>query len=129
MYIPKYKAGDVFSELRFGRPLTYWKITNFRQGTDEHHSGKSSSYQVVQCNKNGKEFRKTTSFYAVGIDEKIDHSEGHRDGTYRFIGHVDNLIKVSREGLQQGVIKRRIKFLKDRMLADATELGKLTNQI
>lgn len=110
----KYEAGTIFAvpnEKKTG--FVYWKITNAPRSNQWSHS----SYPVVKCNKNGLEFKETNG-YSINFVDNLNS---------------ENIIKVVEvgtkanidEGIESGVKKRRIEWLKNAIKEYQKELKEL----
>lgn len=89
-----------------------WKVT----GPARASFGRFGDvYPVVMCNKNGKEFKKTTAF-DVDFVKKVPKTRAVTDE------------KVSQAGIEPGVRKRRILFLESEIRSMQAELEKLKNE-
>lgn len=112
---PILKAGDIFSRT-IGNKTVYWKVLSIRES---YFRDKALTYDVIRCNKNGKEFKDRNGFNCH-IDQWLD-KEGKEYRTVKRateIGIKANLDKW----IEIGKLKRRASFLQGRIQEDQKEL-------
>lgn len=118
------KIGDVFSRLGFwNRKVEYYKVI----GLDI--VGDPGSYDVLWCNKTGKEYKDRSSFgYYIDGYFTGESKENNQHVTY--IGNFPITDKsYTPEGIKDKEKKRRIKYLKGVIIRHQKELEKLQNEI
>lgn len=113
-------VGDVFCEQYPGLPAHYWKVTRFYTSFNNQ-----TSYSVIRCTKNGKEFKDHNGFL-TSIDTLFHQSQ--------FDGLPFTLIKRATpvglkanidQGISSGKRLRRIQYLENRIANDTKELNQL----
>jgi hypothetical protein len=110
--------GTVFSKTLIN--TIYWKITGAPRLLTFCRD--CYSYSVVRCTKNGKEFKETNSFDVNAVHEETD--------VFKIIGVFPVETKANIEhGNKVGAMKRRINYLKNRILRDTEEMKKLVLSI
>ena len=108
------QAGEVFRDKTNGK---YWKITriNFSDRPAKH-----VQYSVVKCNKNGKAFRAWNGFsFFFNEKERLEKF-------FEYVGDFTDAPKVSQDGIESGIKKRRIQYLKEHIAILQKELDRLT---
>lgn len=118
----------------FSNSNGYWKITgepycifgseskeaeyDFNNRYNSNYKGAYyMSYPVIRCNKNGREFKEVNGFNVLSVKEE------------NIVGTAPLGIKVSTDGIDSGNIKRKIKFLENRINEYNIELLKLKEMV
>lgn len=112
----------------------FWKITgepfcidgpNSRFAEEDFNNRYNSNYHgawymrypIIRCTKNGKEFKTVTAIPVISVYD-------HYISGYSEVG-----TKVSEDGISSGKIKRRIKYLKDKINSYTKELKELESMV
>lgn len=100
----------------------YWKTTKLPrirlQNTSSRHEYDPRYYScdVIKCNKNGKEFSQTNGFALTYILENM-------------LTVITDSVKVSTDGKEAGIKKRRIQWLEAEIISHQNELIQLKKEL
>ena len=112
----KYPNGTVLKMLRNGKS-EHWKITESRASIIAQDR---FSYQCIRCSPTGKEFRDMNGFGEQWVSDEVSK------GNIRILMNSAVGVKANiDEGIESGVKKRRIEYLKQSIAAMTSELARL----